>query len=220
MSLYVRLQTSFYTHRKTARLRAKLGDDALWLVPRLWCYAAENQPDGDFSKYESTELALLLGYNKDACVMLEALQQAEFLDGMKVHSWDEHNAYHAVFSDRAKKAASARWAGKDKKGKERIGKEKSKNDSSNASSINGNSSEVLTLIQAISQGVLAGIPEDFARYVHDDWHSREGKDGAGVKCDFIRHAKKRWNREGQEWQAGKHKGNGNGKKKEPESRLI
>lgn len=121
MSLYIRLQCGFWTNRKTARLRAVIGDAALWLPPRLWCYAAENQPNGDFSNYLPAELALLLGYTGDAQAMLEALQQASFMDGMRLHGWAEHNGYHAVFSERGKKAASARWGGKDKTGKERKG---------------------------------------------------------------------------------------------------
>lgn len=132
MSLYVRLQTSFWTHRKTVRLRARLGDDALWLPPRLWSYAAENQPDGDFSNYSAQEIAMLVGYAKDACVMLEALQQAGFMDGMLVHGWEEYNAYHSVYAERARTAAAARWAKKSPAPprKERKGKE-----TSNASSI-------------------------------------------------------------------------------------
>lgn len=132
MSLYVRVFTSFWNHRKTAKLRARIGDDALWLPARLWCYAAENQPDGNFEKYSAEELAMLLGYFKDATSMLQALQEAGFMDGMCIHDWEEHNRFHDTFASRAKKAADARWkkgesapsqtlpdkTGKDKKGKE------------------------------------------------------------------------------------------------------
>lgn len=127
MSLYVRLQTSFWTHRKTLRLRAAIGDDALWLPPRMWSYAAQNQPDGDFSGYSATELALLLGYAKDPQAMLEAMQRAGFLEGMKIHDWQEHNGYHEVFATRAKAAAEARWKKEksDKTGKDQIRQEAS-----------------------------------------------------------------------------------------------
>jgi hypothetical protein len=130
MSLYVRLQSSFWTHRKTLRLRVLIGEPAFWLPPRLWSYAAENQPDGDFSDYLPEELALLLAYSGDAQAMLQALQQARFLDGMRIHDWQEHNGYHATFSTRAQTAARARW-----KGKERIRKDKKGKDTSIASSI-------------------------------------------------------------------------------------
>lgn len=122
MALYVRLQTSFWTHRKTLRLRSLIGDEAFWIPQRMWCYAANNQPDGDFSKYSATEISMLLGSSKQPEALLEALQQAGFLDGLKIHNWKEHNAYHKTFADRAKKAAKARWSGEEKD-KERKGKE-------------------------------------------------------------------------------------------------
>lgn len=103
--------TGFYTHRKTVRLRIKFGKDAYWIVPRLWAYAAENQPDGDMSKYSSEELAELIGCSSNASVMLQALKECGFIDENGfIHDWDIHNGYHQRFSDRAKKAAAARWS--------------------------------------------------------------------------------------------------------------
>lgn len=132
MSLYVRVLTSFYTHRKTARLRAILGNDALWIPPRLWAYAAQNQPDGNFKDYSAKEIAMALEYAGDAQAMLEAMLQAGFLDkGLKIHDWAEHNGYHQTFADRAVKAATARWnkvrppVPPEKKGPDKIGKETS-----------------------------------------------------------------------------------------------
>lgn len=116
MSLYVKVQCNFYTHRKTVRLRRLLGDDAFWVPPRLWAYAAKNQPDGCFKDYSADEIALLIGYTKDATSMLQALLQARFIDEetMQIHGWEEHNSYHRIYSERAKTAADTRW-GKDKK---------------------------------------------------------------------------------------------------------
>jgi len=138
MSHYIRLSTNYYTHRKTVRLKAKLGECAYWLMPRLWSYAAEHQPDGDFSDYSAEEIAEFIGYQGDAQAMLQAMLDACFFDAtsMHLHSWEDHNGYHASFSARAKKAAEARWAkqpsptppsktGQDKKGIERKGKETS-----------------------------------------------------------------------------------------------
>jgi uncharacterized phage protein (TIGR02220 family) len=140
VSLFVKVFTNFYTHRKTMRLRASLGDDAFWIVPRLWAYAAENQPDGDFASYTDGEIAGLIGYNKDASSMLQALLQAGFMDSdRKIHDWADHNGYHQGFSDRARAAAKARWdkqkertkeKGEEMKGEDRIGEE-----TSNASSM-------------------------------------------------------------------------------------
>jgi len=110
-SLYVRIMTGFYAHRKTVKLRIMLKDDAFWIVPRLWAYAAENQPDGDMSKYSSEELAMLLGCQRYAKVMLQALKECGFIEENGfIHDWNEHNGYHNKFSERAKKAAEARWS--------------------------------------------------------------------------------------------------------------
>jgi hypothetical protein len=110
--LYIRVKTGFYTHRKTLRLRAAIGESALWVPPRLWAYAAENQPDGIFEDYTAEEIATFIGYVGDAKKMLQAMLQASFFDSnpLKIHDWDEHNGYHEKYSERAKKAAAARWA--------------------------------------------------------------------------------------------------------------
>lgn len=122
MSLFVKVFTNFYAHRKTLRLRSCIGDDAFWIPPRLWAYAADNQPDGDFSDYSAEELAYVLGYTKDAPSMLQALLKAGFLDeDRKIHDWAVYNGYHELYAERAKKAANARWE------KERT-KEKSRTD--------------------------------------------------------------------------------------------
>lgn len=119
-TLYIRLYSAFFTHRKTAKLRAKIGDDAFWIPVRLWAYAAENQPDGDFSGYTSEELAMLLGCSKHASSIRQALLEACFLDeNGKIHDWEEHNGYHKFFSERAKKAAISRWENVISKDKEK-----------------------------------------------------------------------------------------------------
>lgn len=100
----------------------------------MWSYAAQNQPDGDFSSYLPSELALLIGWQADAQALLEALQKAGFLDEMKIHGWEERNSYHTVFADRAKKAAAARW---EKEGDKKRKREKRREEASNASSMDG-----------------------------------------------------------------------------------
>lgn len=120
-NLYIKVFTDFYANRKTARLRAKIGDDAMWIPPRLWAYAAEHQSDGDFSGYSSEELAFLLGCNKHASSILEALKECGFIDETGIiHDWEEHNGFHSTFSERAKTAAKARWAKKEKKQKKEL----------------------------------------------------------------------------------------------------
>lgn len=138
MSLFVRVNCNYFQHRKVARLRARIGNDALWLPIRLWVYVAENHPDGELpADTTSEELAALLGYNGDASSMLQALLQAGFLDDspLRVHDWEEHNGYHKVFAERAKKAAAARWAKGRTPAENRDGDERRGEEASNASSI-------------------------------------------------------------------------------------
>lgn len=129
VSLYIRLDSSFWNHRKTLRLHSIIGDAAFWIPPKLWCYAATNQPNGDFSEYTETELSLIIGFrDKDPHALVQALITAGFMDAdRKLHNWKEWNAYHNTFANRARKAAIVRWSRKDKDN-ERIvkGKEKSK----------------------------------------------------------------------------------------------
>lgn len=121
-NLYIRVMTGFYTHRKTARLRSLIGDDAFWIPPRLWAYCAENQPDGNISSYSSDEIAMLVGCVKHSSSILQALKSSGFLDpdGI-VHDWDAHNGYHKLYSERAKAAADARWSKKKEAKKKDIG---------------------------------------------------------------------------------------------------
>ena len=111
MSLFVRVNTGFYTHLKTFKLRAKLGNDAFWIPPRIWAITAEQRPDGNLEGISAEELAMLIGFLGDAPSMLQALLQAGFLDSdpLRVHNWSEYNGYHATFKQRATSAAKARW---------------------------------------------------------------------------------------------------------------
>src|SRR5438132_1619598 len=110
-NLYIRVQTAFYTHRKTAKLRTLIGDDAFWVPPRLWAYAAENQPDGDLSGYSSEQLAMLLGCLKHGASIIASLKACSFVDeDGRIHDWGVYNGYHERYSERAKLAAATRWA--------------------------------------------------------------------------------------------------------------
>lgn len=141
MSLYIRLQSSFWNNRKTLRLKAKIGDSAYWIPPRLWSYAADNQPNGDFSDYSDQEIAMLLGYQADAQALLVALHACGFLKDRKIHDWREHNGYHTLFSLRAKKAATVRW---EKTRQDKKGKEKSEHSLRNAQASASNGSRPLS----------------------------------------------------------------------------
>ncbi len=176
MALYVKVFTAFFTSKKTIRLRATIGDDALWLPIRIWAYAAENQPDGDFSGYSAQELALLVGYGKDACSMLEALHHAGFFVDNKIHQWDEHNSYHKAFSEKAKLAAEARWAKHNEK-------KRLKEETSNASSIPSparaeSPDEVVAYCRTLS------LPDSDGTACFDKWTGNGWKNGGDPIKDW------------------------------------
>lgn len=114
-NLYVRLHSSFWTHRKTLQLRRKLGDAAFWIPPRLWSFAAENAPNGDLSNYQAEDLAMLVQYSGNAQAMLEALHEAGFLENGVIRNWEERNSFHVTNHERARKAAEARWSKRNEK---------------------------------------------------------------------------------------------------------
>lgn len=119
MSQYIQLHTSFFTHRKTMRLQLAIGQDALWVMPRLWCFALSSQPDGDFSKWTDGELALAIGYSRDAAALFSALVDAGYMDTARhLTNWQERQSYARMAHERAKKAAHAKHAS-DKEEKER-----------------------------------------------------------------------------------------------------
>lgn len=169
MSLYIRLENSYWNHRKTIKLRSLIGDDALWIMPRLWCYAADSQPDGNFSRYSSEELAVLLGCPKHATSIRQALLQACYMDesGM-LHGWEERNGYHVLFAERARNAADARWK------KNKTGEEKRREETSNAWSMLeaseqekrvGKWASLVSKVIACRPEFQSLIPEDVARII-------------------------------------------------------
>lgn len=213
MSLYIRLSTNFFSHRKTARLRAIIGDAAFWLPPRLWVYAAENQPDGIFRDYSADELAMLLGCSSNAQAMLGAFIKCGFMDEnpLRIHGWEEHNGFHRAFSERASKAAKARWAEKipsrtlpDKTGKEMTGDEMRQalphamleQCVSNAPSIKDRSGLPATDAEAVEWAGMEAVPAEFATAIFTQMESCGWIDGAQRQVtNFRAYVKSRYSRQ-------------------------
>ena len=116
---YIQLDTGYYTHRKTWKLQALLGDAAKWVMPALWCYALQNQPDGDFSSWEGKELALAIGFNGDPSQLQQSLYASGYMtESGQLHGWEERQSYVRGRKAKAEKAALARWSGEEKEEKE------------------------------------------------------------------------------------------------------
>ena len=85
----------------------------------------------------------------------------------------------------------------------------SSSSSSSSSSAGENTApapEIPTLEEAMSMTTNAAIPKEFVEMVYGKWSERQGKDGAGVVVDFLKHVTNRWKNEQVEWKNGTHKG--------------
>ncbi len=110
---FVQVEVDFYRHRKTLRLKRRIGVDAYWVPPRLWAYCIERE-NADITEFDPMDLADILGYEGDPVALVEALVDAGFIidvDGRRVVAgWDErYGEVFAFYADRARRAANARW---------------------------------------------------------------------------------------------------------------
>ena len=134
MNSDIRLSTSFFNHPKTIKLQRRLGGDGVVCLLRLWSFAAVNNPDGDLSNRDDEDLIIASGWQKDESEFITNLTEIGFLEktenGYLIHDWEVHQPYavHAkARSEKAKKAAQARWEKED-----RINSEKTKDATSTA----------------------------------------------------------------------------------------
>jgi hypothetical protein len=69
---------------------------------------------------------MLVQYSGNAQEMLQALNDAGFLENGIIRNWEDRNAFHVTNHDRAKKAAEARWAKRNEKLSEKKDRDKDK----------------------------------------------------------------------------------------------
>lgn len=108
------LDLDFFDHPKTRRLVGLLGRGSEVLLLRLWCYCGRYHfRDGRLAGYSPQEIESICAWWGQAGRAIEAFVRVGFLeampDGYLVHDWDQWQGHFAVYHDRAKKAASARW---------------------------------------------------------------------------------------------------------------
>lgn len=114
MTTWIQLDNDFYRHRKTLRLKRKIGNDAYWVPARIWSHCTEKCTD-DLTPFSDEDLAALIEYGGNPSELRRALIEAGFLsqDGNTVLGWDErYREKMEFYRNRAKKAADARWAKK------------------------------------------------------------------------------------------------------------
>lgn len=112
MAKWIQLDSGFYRHPKTLRLKRAIGSAAMWIPPRLWAYCTEHETD-DVSRLTPEDLCDVLEYTDDAGALVASLKACGFIteDGGTVTGWAErYGAKLEFYHKRAQQAALARWA--------------------------------------------------------------------------------------------------------------
>lgn len=119
----IRLSLGFRSHPKTKKLARRLGNEGVLSFIWLMMFAAESRPDGDLGGMDDEDIALAASWSGEATPFVQGLVECKFLEGKagayRIHDWQEHNpwaAHAGERSERAKRAAEARWARKDNQG--------------------------------------------------------------------------------------------------------
>lgn len=111
-----RIDTGFFRHVKTKKLRRILGLDGVFALQALWAYAAENK-HGCEKVYTDEDIEIVTDWESNGGPgIAETLAAVGYLNevpgGYKLHQWSEHNGYAATAEQRkliARSAAEARW---------------------------------------------------------------------------------------------------------------
>ena len=114
-----RLYVNVTRNRKTRRLMREMGDRAFYCIVALWCYTAENCPDGDLGDMDAFDLADMSFWPVErAEEWMAYLIDNRWLDrdgnSLHVHGWADMQPWAA--RDRSKqseanrKNANIRWA--------------------------------------------------------------------------------------------------------------
>jgi hypothetical protein len=112
---YLNLDVDFFSHRKTLRLIARLGQEGPTYLFRLWSYAAKHHAeDGSLKDYLIEELEKFAEWTGQKGLLIESLQAVGFLDvlpegGYKIHDWADHAGHLIAFKIRSVSANQKRW---------------------------------------------------------------------------------------------------------------
>lgn len=90
---WIESHSTLRDHPKLRRLARTLGIDrraATGLLHWIWWWAMDYAPDGDLSEYEDADIADGLDWDGDPAALMSALRDAGFIDGTKLHDWEEY----------------------------------------------------------------------------------------------------------------------------------
>jgi len=107
---WIRLYVSFFTHRKTMKLRRELG--TVEPVLRLWAWAAENAQDGRLDDIGHQDLEDAIGWRGKAGRAVSCMVAAGFLDDvdgtLSIHGWADKTGAGVEYLQRTRKTTAER----------------------------------------------------------------------------------------------------------------
>lgn len=93
MEAWVKVYHDLSDHPKTYALADALKVEqfaAVGIVVCLWTWAVIHAPDGDLERFPDAAIARACHWHKSAAGLAKALQESGFLDGRRIHDWDEY----------------------------------------------------------------------------------------------------------------------------------
>lgn len=117
----INVEENFPDHRKTMQLEDELRrEPETWLV-RLWCYTCRHHPEtGRLSGFSADAIEKVVRWRYGAGRLVAAMVKVGFLEpipvseggGFAVHDWLHWARHLAIYSERGRKGAKARWSKK------------------------------------------------------------------------------------------------------------
>lgn len=116
---YLNIDLDYFNHPKTLLLEGALGGHRATLIPiKLWAHVGKyHSEDGILKGYTAQTIAKAVEFDsRHAEQLIEHLVNCGFISqqkgGFKVNNWLEHNGHLAMFRERGRIAAQARWGKK------------------------------------------------------------------------------------------------------------
>lgn len=119
MNSDARISVAFPNHPKSIKLKRRLGSDGLLSLITLWLHVAQNKSSGVLTNMNTEDIEIAAQWNGESDEFIKTLIDLRLLDykneTYSIHNWKKNNpyAFHAdERSEKAKKAAEARWGKK------------------------------------------------------------------------------------------------------------
>ncbi|MCK4788893.1 MAG: hypothetical protein KAV87_34445, partial [Desulfobacteraceae bacterium] len=109
MNSDIRLSTTFFSHRKTKKLKRVLGADGIVALISLWARVAIEKPSGVLAGWDDDDIALEADCSGDPAEFVSLLVNIGFIDKDKdgicsLHNWKKRQGWVANSAERSDKA--------------------------------------------------------------------------------------------------------------------